>query len=203
MENNQINTEHARILANRAHSLYSKINFDLIRCLNETEPESGKTVFKPWDQRLDFTKKVESDCDEELIFHVPFSGQVKLKSILVWGGPGNSAPSKLKVFINREDVDFDNASELIPTQEFDLISGQNEPVEYFTRISKFNNVRNINLYFSSNFDEDPPTTVYYIGFCGEWMQLNNKIVTAAYESKPNLADHKLKLKNEFISRTIQ
>lgn len=36
--------------------LYSRIDRDNIRCLNEAEPESGKSVVKPWDQRLDNDK---------------------------------------------------------------------------------------------------------------------------------------------------
>jgi hypothetical protein len=36
--------------------LYSRIDRDNIRCLNEAEPDSGKTIVKPWDQRLDNDK---------------------------------------------------------------------------------------------------------------------------------------------------
>ena len=35
-----------------AYSLYSKIIMDELETLNEVEDGSGKTVFKPWDQRL-------------------------------------------------------------------------------------------------------------------------------------------------------
>ena len=37
-------------------SLYLKIDTDRVVCLNEAEEESGKTVFKPWDQKLDKEK---------------------------------------------------------------------------------------------------------------------------------------------------
>lgn len=39
-----------------AYSLYSKIDLDRVECLNESEEGAGKTIFKPWDQRLDFSK---------------------------------------------------------------------------------------------------------------------------------------------------
>lgn len=37
-------------------SLYSHIVLDGVRCLNECEPGSGKTVIKPWHERNDTTK---------------------------------------------------------------------------------------------------------------------------------------------------
>lgn len=36
------------------YSLYSKIDKDNLECLNESVEGSGKTVFKPWEERLDF-----------------------------------------------------------------------------------------------------------------------------------------------------
>ena len=38
------------------YSLYQKIDTEKLQCLNEAEEGSGKTVFKPWDERLDRTK---------------------------------------------------------------------------------------------------------------------------------------------------
>jgi hypothetical protein len=37
-------------------SLYSRIDRDNVRCLNEREPNSGKNVIKPWNEREDTTK---------------------------------------------------------------------------------------------------------------------------------------------------
>jgi hypothetical protein len=36
--------------------LYSRIDRDNIRCLNESDPDTGKTIVKPWDQRFDNDK---------------------------------------------------------------------------------------------------------------------------------------------------
>ena len=40
-----------------AYSLYQKIDLINVKCLNESEEDSGKKVFKPWEERLD-TKMV-------------------------------------------------------------------------------------------------------------------------------------------------
>lgn len=34
------------------YSLYTKINVNDLQCLNESVEGSGKTVFKPWEDRL-------------------------------------------------------------------------------------------------------------------------------------------------------
>ena len=52
-----------------------------MECLNEAEEDSGKRIFRPWDRRLDKSPNdaVTSDCDAELLFNLPFTGNVKLK----------------------------------------------------------------------------------------------------------------------------
>ena len=63
------------------YSLYQKIDFSKFECLNESEDDSGKRVFRPWESRLDKNSSncVTSDCDAELLFNIPFTGNVKLK----------------------------------------------------------------------------------------------------------------------------
>ena len=58
-----------------------RIDLSQLTCLNETAENSGRDVFKPYEQRLDREKCVESDADEELLFNIPFTGNVKLKGI--------------------------------------------------------------------------------------------------------------------------
>ncbi|KAL1124418.1 hypothetical protein AAG570_001047 [Ranatra chinensis] len=79
------------------YSLYSKIDIENVECLNEAIEDSGKCVFKPWEERLNIEKFVESDADEELLFNIPFTGNIKLKGIIVVGGEDQSHPSKMRL----------------------------------------------------------------------------------------------------------
>ena len=53
--------------------IYKQIEFDKIRCLNETETDAGrKVVEKTWQQRLEPAPELISDADEQLILFVPY-----------------------------------------------------------------------------------------------------------------------------------
>lgn len=52
-----------------AYSLYQKIDLINVKCLNESEEDSGKNVFKPWEERLD-TKTVTRHVHVPLHVHV-------------------------------------------------------------------------------------------------------------------------------------
>lgn len=48
------------------YSLYSKIDTYKVQCLNETEKDSGRLVFKPWNERQDRTKVIISVISRKL-----------------------------------------------------------------------------------------------------------------------------------------
>ena len=58
---------------------------------------------------------------------------VKLKSICVSGGPEDAAPSRLKVWINRDDIDFAKADDLKPLQEWELAPDPECMIQYPTK----------------------------------------------------------------------
>nr|CAG8457982.1 15822_t:CDS:10 [Entrophospora candida] len=181
-------------------------NRDNVRCLNESEIESGKNVIKPWNERNDTAKVllllqfVESDSDEQLILLIPFTGSVKLKSIFIKSDSGEDCPRLLKVYINREDIDFDNVESFTATQEWELIQ-TNDVAEYQTRITKMYNVRNITLYFQENYGGET-TKLFYVGFKGEWTEIKKDHVITLYEAAPNPADHKKSI-NDNMNLTIE
>ncbi|OTB16317.1 hypothetical protein K445DRAFT_99032 [Daldinia sp. EC12] len=175
------------------HSLYQHIVFDQITTLNETETGSGRDIVKKtWAESGEVEPELKSDADEEVIINVPhsFTGQVKLHSILLRAPADSSAPRTLKVFINREDVDFEVASDLTPTQTFEL-SQVNAVQEIPVKRALFGNVRRLALFFEDNFGEEN-TRITYLGFKGDWMPVGRAPANILYEAAPNPSDHPLR-----------
>lgn len=174
--------------------LYQQIDFSAVTTLNESEPRSGAAILqKTWAERMNTTPELKSDADEQLLMHIPFAGQVRLHSILIRTSTTDSAPSTLKIHVNRDDLDFSSASELQPTQRLDLAQS-NEVQDYPVKRALFNTTRSLALFFEDNWgrgDEDE-TIIYYLGFKGEFMKLNKEPVSFLYEAAANPADHKVK-----------
>jgi len=171
-----------------AYSLYQRIDMDKLNCLNETEEDSAKKIFKPWENRLERTSVLESDADEELLINIPFTGNVKLKGIIVIGGEEDTHPEKVRLFKNRPNMTFDQA-EGCPEQEFNLVRDNDGTVEYKTKIVKFSSVDHLTLHFPSNYGADN-TKIYYIGLSGEWTKAERVgVVNCVYESRPMMQDH--------------
>jgi len=173
------------------YSLYQHINFDDITTLNEREVGSGKAIVKKtWAERLQEQPELESDADEQLLMHIPFTGQVKLHSILIRTSNSDSAPQTLKVFINRDDLDFSAASDLVATQEFEL-SQTSEIQDISVKRALFGKVQNLTLFMVDNYGEDV-TRMSYLGFKGDWMQLGKAPTNILYEAAANPNDHAVK-----------
>jgi hypothetical protein len=170
-------------------SLFQQIDFAGVRCFNTTATDVTK-IFRPWDQRFETENSIESDADEQLILFVPFTSMIKLKSIGILGPNDDTAPASVKVFINRDDIDFDSVDSITPIQEFDLVRECPSDFlpEYQTKLTKFQNVRNVTLYFDENFGADT-TILNYVGFKGEWTNINKDPIITIYEAAPNPADH--------------
>lgn len=166
------------------YSLYSKIDRVNLECLNEHIQGSGKNAFKTWENRMDFTLFVESDYDEDLLFNIPFTESVKLKSIMFIGDGTNTQPSKLKLFKNRPRMTFDDV-DLVPDQELDLQKDNTDLIEYQTKPPKFVNITHLSLYFPTNFGADF-TRIYYIGLRGEMLTCTkSKGSVGVVNTKPN------------------
>ncbi|CAK9148526.1 unnamed protein product [Ilex paraguariensis] len=163
-----------------------------VSALNEAVTGSVKSVFRAWEQRLNSSEgHLESnEGDPELIVFIPFTSDVKLKSISVVGGADGTSPSKMRAFINRDGIDFSDAQSMQAIQEWDLAENLQGILEYQTRYSRFQSVGNLTLHFPDNFGGDT-TQIQYIGLKGEATQLKrNAVTTIVYEIMPNPSDHK-------------
>ena len=105
--------------------------------------------------------------------------------------PTSSAPKTLKVFLNRDDIDFGTASELPPAQTLEL-SSTSDVQELPVKRALFNTTRSLTLFFEDNFGdgEEDVTRISYLAFKGEFMKLSKEPVNFLYEAAANPADHK-------------
>jgi len=174
-------------------NLHQQIDFDGITTLNEAEPKSGARIAKKtWAQRMDDSPELESDADEQLLMHIPFTGQIKLYALLIRTSDSASAPRKLKLFRNREDLDFSTAADLKPTQTIEL-PRSNDVAEIALNRALWNTTTSINLFFEDNHSdgEEDVTRISYLGFTGEYVALNREPVSFLYEAAANPSDHKV------------
>ena len=182
-----------------AFSLYSKIDTTNLECLNELVDGTGVKVFKPWSERLCRSDYVESDCDAELLFNIPFTGDVKLKGIIVIA---DEELATMRLFKSKFRMSFDDLNSEAD-QEFGMTHDTNGSIEYPVKATKFFNVHHLTIHFvnKNRCDESKPCRIYYIGLKGEFTQVNRDgIVIANYEIRPT---KKLEQELATASREIQ
>jgi len=170
-------------------SLLPFIDTEKVRCLNERVEGSGRLIFRPAVDKLADDKFVQSEEDDpELILHIPFTVAVKLKSLCLIGGVDGQAPSKLKLFTNREDVDFEMANELPPVQELELVEDFAGVVDYPVKAAKFNMISSLTIFIPENFGADS-TKIHFLGLKGEGTTARRGVVETTYEARAQLKDH--------------
>lgn len=158
----------------------------------------GSGIFRSFPDRL-----IEDSClrtelgDEEnefddpssgIVILVPFTCPVKLTGISVIGGDNGRSPSQVDLFSNI--TDYSSLAELTPTQTLEnLVDDFCGAVEYPVRVAKFAHVTTLMLRFPK-----PPEdfSIYWIGLRGVASGAQRKAVVTVYESRANVADHKVK-----------
>ncbi|KAG7396811.1 PITH domain-containing protein 1 [Phytophthora boehmeriae] len=173
-------------------SLYPFIDTSKVRVLNALDPQTAAHPFKPFHERQDRTRFLASnDDDPEMILFIPFTEAVSIKSICISGAAGDGThPKEVKLFTNREDIDFSNANELPEQQKLDLIEDDTANVDYPLQVRKFQGVSNVTLFIQNSHGGDE-TRVYYIGLKGESKKWRHGVVECVYESRPQPSDHKV------------
>ncbi|BEJ16206.1 hypothetical protein CspHIS471_0508110 [Cutaneotrichosporon sp. HIS471] len=180
--------------AGPADSLYKVIDTEHVVALNaEGGAERGRVVIKDWANREDETIWLESELDDSLLLHIPFTASVSLRSITLKAGQEGFRPSEMRVFTNAAGLDFSDAESREPTQQFDVVDAR-QGAEYQVKAAKFTSVTSLALFFPHNEsegDDEETTRVYYIGLRGSWKPLPNKLDgSIVYESAPRPVDHK-------------
>ena len=155
----------------------------------------------------------DDDDPPELLIHVPFEGLVKITAFSVVSCSGSvngsgvgasgeledetSPPTRVRLFVNRDDLDFDSLASVEPTQEFELAGGggsaEGSRVEYPCKPSKFGGVYSVDVHFPGNGSSgnSKNTRVDFLGFKGTHTQGKREAVVAVYESRAMPSDHKV------------
>jgi len=152
--------------------LFQYVALDKVWALNEAIQGSCQKVIQPLGQ-----PDPPADCaltsstDEELLVMVPFKEVVKLQAIALVGGPNESAPSKLRVFLNRNEWDFELARGSVPNQEWPFDRPVGDGVLWTECAvngadSRFGTVSGVALHFPASCGA-PTTTVLSLSFRGE------------------------------------
>jgi hypothetical protein len=187
-------------------SLHGYIDTTRASVLNASNPDCLKNIFRPWDQRLarDVEPLHSDEDDPELLLSIPFTSDVKIRTIMIIGGPDGSSPSRMSVFTNREGLDFESVADLPPVQEWGLFENLNGEIEYPTRFTKFQGVANLTIHLPTSFGGSR-STIWFIGLRGEGTKNVRQPVTTVvgcptaggmpyalkvYETMPQPQDHK-------------
>jgi hypothetical protein len=177
-------------------ALQASINFAGIECFGEKASGSGRGLLKASCSRQAKAPYCESDGDAELLLCIPFTADVRLKSLCVSAGTAaGTCPLRVKLFCNSHH-DIGEAAEAAATQELTLTT-PDEAAELWhsLKIAKFNNCSKLQLYFSGRLGqpegaEGPDIRLYYVGLRAEAFTPRVGVVKAVYESRAQLSDHK-------------
>ena len=160
--------------------IIKQIDLSKIRCLNAITSNNAYKIFKSYDKRMENEPFIEShEGDPELLLHVTFSEAVKIKSFCVIGATEELSPTKINIFTNRNDIDFNNIETLAPTQSVELIP--NCDLWYLTRYSKFQNIHELDIHLKNSFGEEQIKLIY-IGFNGQGTGMKRDVVKCNYEA---------------------
>jgi len=98
----------------------------------------------------------KSDADEQLIIHIEFNEFVKVHSIKFTefnrGMNSDESPTKVHIYVNRNNMGFEDMEDLDPTQTFELTADDlKEGADPLTlKFVKFQRVRGFTLFVEDN-----------------------------------------------------
>lgn len=105
-----------------------------------------------------------SDVDEQLLVKISFKGSCALTQLRFRAGEEN-APRKVKVFVNKESMDFNDLEDLRPALETELVYDEKEAVVKLNG-PNFSRVSSIQVLIEDNADDDEKTILARFGVVG-------------------------------------
>jgi hypothetical protein len=181
-------------------SLRPQIDFPKVFCLNEDTENAGKSVLKIHEERLSATPSLTSpENDPELLLFIPFTEAVSVQSISIRSVASQemAPPRTVKIFTNRENLDFEIARELEPQMQLELLPPYHfveGSIDYPCRpAGRFQSISSLTIFVQDNYDVDgeQPTEITFVGLKGKGSRMKRMAVEAVYESRGMPKDHKV------------
>jgi len=138
--------------------------------LNASNPQSLKSVLCG-PAEGESAEALKSDCDEQLLFGIAFNAPVRLQSI-GFAAP-SAAPATVKLFVNRQDMGFDDVESVTPTQTLTLSGAAPHLAQTALQFVKFQNVNFLTIFVENNRDEEDVSLVQRIAFVGDTLHKTN------------------------------
>ncbi len=110
-----------------------------------------------------------------------------MRKLWILGGGavgGEQHPRELKVYVNREGLDFTEINDVRPTQIFQ-IPVNSDGLELTTLVHGFTNATSIHFFFSQNHGAET-TAVQYIGMQGACFSLDAASFKYQYEHEQSI-----------------
>jgi len=117
--------------------------------------------------------KSDADVDHQLLLNIVFTEAVKLHGIAFScqkeGASTNkkeSGPKRVKLFLNRTNIDFSEASSIPATQDFLFDDRDLTGVEKLTQFVRFQNVHSLTIFVESNQQNSEVTCLNRLSLIG-------------------------------------
>lgn len=191
-------------------SLRPQMDIPAVQCLNEDVPNSGRAILKLHEERLSTEPNLRSQPDDpELLLTIPFTENVTIQSIAIRSvvnvnnnndGDDEVAPPKtIKLFVNRDDLDFETVREMEPQAKLELLPPHHfaeGTIDYPLRpAGRFQNVSSLTIFVADNYAEDDgevSTIITFVGLKGKGTKQKRMAVETVYEARAMPKDHKVK-----------
>jgi len=123
-----------------------------------TVPEAGEA------------EALTSECDEQLLLSITLAQPSKISSIRVAGTEAALAPSTIKLYVNKDNLSFDDVEDLPATQTIEMTGASAEIKLNFV---KFQNVSTLTVFIEGNQGGDDVTALSRFHLIGQPIHTTN------------------------------
>lgn len=144
--------------------LLAAVDRKQVTCLNEDD-DNGNVIENLWGLSSD--SYLKSDSGEQLLIHIPFLGECKLHSLKFGAKNTAAAPKTVWLFVNKPNLDFNEAEDSKPTQKIKLTPSSFGPAELVTLdFVIFQKVHCLSLFIEDNQEDEEQTILDHLLIIG-------------------------------------